>query len=73
MKKELQEMYERRSRHFGNGRTVRNIFEKAIHAQADRLAKAEDKVSDEQLQELTEDDVAQALEAEKGKFTEINM
>ena len=32
------DMYEHRDSHFGNGRTARNVFEKAIHQQANRLA-----------------------------------
>ena len=71
LKVELQKMYESRSRHFGNGRTVRNIFEKAIHTQADRLTKCDEKVSDDQLQELTADDVRDAVETERNKFQEI--
>lgn len=83
---ELQKMYEARSRHFGNGRTVRNIFEKAIHAQADRLTGGNvsitgdekpstdesDKVSDKDLQELIESDMREAVEAESGKFQETD-
>ena len=65
--KSLQDMYESRSRHFGNGRTVRNIFEKAIHAQADRLTKTEGDVSDKDLQELILSDVSVAVEAEANK------
>lgn len=72
LKKELQQMYESRSRHFGNGRTVRNIFEKAIHSQADRLTKAEGKVSDADLQELIEEDVRDAVETERNKFQETD-
>lgn len=67
LRERLEEMYERRSRHFGNGRTVRNIFEKAIHEQANRLSK-EEGVSDEALQELTLEDVRAAVEVESIKF-----
>ena len=35
---QFNEMYEHRDSHFGNGRTARNVFEKAIHQQANRLA-----------------------------------
>ena len=49
-------MYEARDQNFGNGRMVRNIFEKAIGLQADRLAALEE-VSDEQLQLLTAEDL----------------
>lgn len=49
-------MYENRDENFGNGRTVRNIFERAIGAQADRLAYLEE-VSDEQLRIITPEDL----------------
>ena len=35
---QFNDMYEHRDSHFGNGRTARNVFEKAIHQQANRLA-----------------------------------
>lgn len=35
---QFNDMYEHRSAHFGNGRTARNIFEKAVNQQANRLA-----------------------------------
>ena len=35
---EFNDMYEHRDSHFGNGRSARNIFEKAINQQANRLA-----------------------------------
>jgi len=44
---------------FGNGRGVRNIFERLLVAQANRLAQAEN-VTKEDLMTLTEDDVAAA-------------
>ena len=34
----LQELYEDRDNNFGNGRDVRNLFEKIVANQADRLA-----------------------------------
>ena len=34
----LTDLYKRRDRHFGNGRTVRNLFEHAIREQANRIA-----------------------------------
>ena len=49
-------MYEARDENFGNARMVRNIFEKAIGVQADRLAALEE-VSDEQLQLITPEDL----------------
>ena len=68
LREKFQEMYESRSRHFGNGRTVRNVFEKAIHQQANRLSSGADGVTDEDLQELTVSDLTAALESESGKF-----
>ena len=94
---QFNEMYEHRDSHFGNGRTARNVFEKAIHQQANRLAGsdqplgfgdkpaedagdaddqakdaevADDKtnVTDEQLQELTKEDLEAAIEAENRKI-----
>ena len=49
------EMYENRSANFANGRAVRNLFEKVITAQADRLAML-DEISDEKLNTLTYED-----------------
>ena len=49
-------LYETRDDNFGNGRDVRNIFEKIINAQADRLA-ADDDLTDDELVQLTIDDV----------------
>ena len=56
-------MYEDRDENFGNARTVRNIFEKAIHCQANRLA-ADSELTDEELQLLTIDDVREAINRE---------
>ncbi|MBQ9593207.1 MAG: AAA family ATPase [Lachnospiraceae bacterium] len=63
---ELDEMYEHRGEDFGNARTVRNIFEKAISFQANRIAGLEE-VTDEHLAMLMLTDVAEALKAEKSK------
>ena len=48
-----------RDRGFGNGRVVRNLFEATIGAQANRIVGIKD-VTDEQLCELTADDVKAA-------------
>ena len=45
---------------FGNARGVRNLFEKAISAQADRLAQSTGPLTKETLMLLTEDDLAAA-------------
>ena len=56
LKTKFDAMYESRDENFGNGRTVRNIFEKAIGHHADRLAGLDD-VTDEQLQLITTEDL----------------
>ncbi len=53
-------LYEERDDHFGNARTARNIFEKAIHAQADRLA-AQESISDTELEQISAEDLKAAL------------
>ena len=49
-------MHDRRDRHFGNGRTVRNLFEDAIRRQANRIAEMTE-LSVEQLSTLEPPDV----------------
>jgi hypothetical protein len=56
VRKELTEAYEARASNFGNGRLVRNLFEKSLTAQANRLANA--KPSREDLCTITEADLA---------------
>ncbi len=56
-------MYENRQEHFGNARTVRNIFETAICRQADRVALLSE-VTEEDLIVLSDDDINQAVEEE---------
>ncbi|MCD7929490.1 MAG: hypothetical protein LUF86_04935 [Clostridiales bacterium] len=48
-------MYAERDENFGNGRDVRNLFEKLISAQSDRVA---------QLEEVTVDDLMQVTLAD---------
>lgn len=55
-----EQMFESREEHFGNARTVRNLFEKAINMQANRLA-TESNLSDDALSLLTVDDLSSAL------------
>ena len=55
------DMYDTRDENFGNGRTVRNIFEKIINCQATRLATDMD-ITDEELRLLTVTDVKEGLE-----------
>ena len=58
----LNEMYANREEHFGNARTIRNIFEHAINQQANRLAQ-DGNITDQELTELTLDDILLAMEA----------
>ena len=47
---------------FGNARGIRNIFERIVQEQANRIAEIDDQnVSKEMLAEITEDDVSKAL------------
>ena len=57
LKTKLCEIYEVREPDFGNARDVRNMFEKAIGRQANRLALLES-VTDEDLETLNLDDIA---------------
>ena len=49
---------------FGNARGMRNVLEKLVSAQANRLAAVESEVTREQLMEITEEDVRTALKLE---------
>lgn len=51
-KDDFDELYETRDENFGNARDVRNLFEKAISRQSNRIAKL-DSATKEQLMELT--------------------
>lgn len=53
----FQELYNSKNRSFGNGRLVRNIFEKIIENQANRLAKNNSNLSASDLQTLLIDDL----------------
>ena len=56
-------MYELRDENFGNGRTVRNTFEKIINCQATRLSDARaEGLTDEELMKITVEDVKAGLE-----------
>ncbi len=57
---EFNALYATRDSHFGNARAARNIFEKAINAQANRIAMQSD-FSDDDLECLTSEDIAQAI------------
>ncbi|MGN1047328.1 MAG: AAA family ATPase [Eubacteriales bacterium] len=60
LKSRFDQLFASRDEHFGNARTARNIFEKAINAQADRIAMLED-ISDSDLELITARDIASAL------------
>lgn len=53
-------LYKNRDEHFGNARTARNIFEKAINAQADRIALYQ-KISEKDLENISLDDINMAI------------
>jgi len=61
LKSACDEMFSEKREHFGNARTVRNLFEHAIHHQADRLM-ADSDITDYELAELTSADITKALE-----------
>ena len=58
--KYLHDIYEKRDEDFGNARTVRNIFEKIITCQAERLMSVKD-VNNDMLVELTVEDIESAI------------
>lgn len=55
----MKQLYPNRDRHFGNGRMVRNIFEKAIQNQSDRIVE-QDNISDEEFITITAEDILKA-------------
>lgn len=61
LKRTLDRMYNSREEHFGNARAIRNLFEHAINNQANRLVLDND-ITDEELAELTVEDIREALE-----------
>ena len=58
-REDFRELYEDRDENFGNARDVRNLFEKAVARQADRVAQLE-QPSREQLMELLPEDLDEA-------------
>ena len=57
----LKALYETRDDNFGNGRTVRNIFENVVSVQSDRVALIEDPTT-EDLMTVLREDVEKAVE-----------
>ena len=64
LREKLEYAVAHKDRNFGNARYVRNIFEKTIEQQANRLAK-QTELSKEQLTELTSEDLEYAFSAKK--------
>ncbi|MBQ3321786.1 MAG: AAA family ATPase [Firmicutes bacterium] len=64
LKVRFDSMYENRDENFGNARTIRNLFEKAIGVQADRLA-ALTEVTDDQLKLIAKEDLEAVMETEE--------
>ena len=60
LRQRLDSAVRHKDRNFGNARYVRNIFEKSIQQQANRLS-TEKSVSKQQLTELTESDIQKAF------------
>ena len=60
LRNELEIVVKNKNRNFGNARYVRNLFEKAIQCQANRLSQ-EKKLSNQQLQEVTLVDIKNAF------------
>ena len=63
MKTYLNQIYEKREEHFGNARTVRNLFEKFIHCQADRIAVLNE-ITDQDLEMLSREDIENGIREE---------
>ncbi|WP_199912753.1 AAA family ATPase [Aquimarina aquimarini] len=60
----LDRVYEKRHRGFGNARTIRNLFEKIIERQANRIVSITP-ITEEILMTLTEDDIPEILKTVK--------
>lgn len=59
----FESLYQQRDRYFGNGRIVRNLFERIIRFQAVRISDLNpDTITDEDLITITANDVKRALE-----------
>ncbi len=55
------DLYENRDKTFGNARLARNLFEKTIEQQANRLAVLSDNLTDEVLTSILPEDIPEAL------------
>ena len=57
-------LYESKNESFGNARVVRNLFEKCVQNQANRIVKLK-KITNKALKTLTEEDIPEPKETEK--------
>jgi hypothetical protein len=64
LKEKLDYAVEHKDRNFGNARYVRNVFEKAIQMQANRL-EGKSNLSDRQLTEITASDIERSFASVK--------
>jgi SpoVK/Ycf46/Vps4 family AAA+-type ATPase len=63
----FESLYQQRDRYFGNGRVVRNLFERVIRFQAVRIGDLDpDAITDEALTTVTVNDTKRALEIASG-------
>ena len=67
-REDLRELYENRDENFGNARDVRNLFEKAVSRQANRVARLESPTR-EQLMELLPQDLKEPGEGGEARQT----
>ena len=61
----LQRLYDSRDENFGNARDVRNLFERAVARQADRVAKLDGPTREQLMQLLPQDLEEPAGEADR--------
>lgn len=64
LKTNLTDAVAHKTKNFGNARYVRNIFERAVEQQANRLS-AKLSISDDELSELTKEDIENAFKQKK--------
>lgn len=64
LKEKLDYAVEHKDRNFGNARYVRNVFEKSIQMQANRL-EGRTNLSDRQLTEITASDIERSFASVK--------
>jgi hypothetical protein len=65
----LEKEFNNRDRTFGNGRMVRNFYEKLIQAQSDRIANSAEEITVEMLTTLKLEDVLKVTETLSGGNT----